>query len=471
MPSSFSSRLRLELIGTGEQSGSWGNTTNINLGTLIEEAIAGIASVAVSDNPVSPTTLTAVDGGTDQARQMIINLTGGITATREVRCPAVQKLYFVRNATTGGFAITFKTASGTGISIPNGRIRAVYCDGTNVNDLITDLPATTQLAGSDIATISTAQTFTNKTLTSPRIGTGIFDTNGNEVVAITATASAVNEITITNAAASGTPTISATGGDTNIGLNLVSKGSGSVFVNSVPAVTTTGIQTLTNKTISSPSITNPSITNSGLLTLPAGPDTIVGRATTDTLSNKTLDSTNILNIRDDRFTLQDDGDLTKQLRFQLNPLSTATTRVLTAPAADGTIITSADFASQAVMETATSTTNMVTPLNQRHHPSHPKAWARVSGNGSVFNLDANYGLSSITSISSFEIRYTFATSFSTANYTMNGVGQRSATNNSLMTSIRIGFTPSGSTAEHAYTSDGAGPLNPSIATASFSGDQ
>lgn len=296
MPSSFSSRLRLELIGTGEQSGSWGNTTNINLGTLIEEAISGIASVTVADS-ASPTALTSVNGGTDQARQMIINLTGGLTAAREVTCPNVQKLYFVRNGTSGGFPVTFKPTTGTGISIPNGKTRAVYCDATNVLDLITDLSASAQIAGADIATTSTAQTFTNKTLTSPRIGTGIFDTNGNEVVAITATASAVNEITITNAAASGTPTISATGGDTNIGLNLVSKGAGSVFVNSVPAVTTTGTQTLTNKTISYPAIT----------------------------------------VLDSSFTLQDNLDVTKQVRFEASGIASGATRIVTIPNFDYTL--------------------------------------------------------------------------------------------------------------------------------------
>lgn len=413
MPSSFSSRLRLELIGTGEQSGSWGNTTNINLGTLIEEAISGIASVTVADS-ASPTALTSVNGGTDQARQMIINLTGGLTAAREVTCPNVQKLYFVRNGTSGGFPVTFKPTTGTGISIPNGKIRAVYCDATNVLDLITDLSASAQIAGADIATTSTAQTFTNKTINSPRIGTGIFDTNGNEVVAITATASAVNEITITNAAASGTPTISATGGDTNIGLNLVSKGAGSVFVNSVPAVTTTGIQTLTNKTISSPSITNPSITNSGLLTLPAGPDTIVGRATTDTLTNKTLDSTNILNIRDDRFTLQDNADASKLLQFQLGAL-TSGTRTLTAPAADGTIITTADAANQAAMEAASSTTTFVSPGNAKFHPGVAKAWIFWNATGTPA-INASLNIGSITDNGVGDQTLNFTTAFSSANY-------------------------------------------------------
>lgn len=279
MPSSYSTRLRFELIGVGEfgVSGNWGTTTNVNLGTLIEEAIAGIAPVPVTDG--AATVLSAIDGGTDQSRQMIINLTGALTAQREVRCPAVQKLYFVRNATSGGHGVLFKTASGTGVVVPNGKIRAVYCDGTNVNDLITDLPAATQLNGVDITTISGTQTLTNKTLNSPRVDTAILDTNGNEAIRVAATASAVNEIQVVNAATTGTPSILATGNDTNIGINLIGKGTGQIFANSLPVVTTTGTQTLTNKTLTSPTLTSPSmssISNSGTLTLPTGNVTIIG---------------------------------------------------------------------------------------------------------------------------------------------------------------------------------------------------
>ena len=118
------------------------------------------------------------------------------------------------------------------------------------------------------------------------LSTAINDVNGNELVRVSATAAAVNEITVANAAAAGAPAISATGNDTNISLNLVAKGTGVVQANGLPVVTTTGAQTLTNKTLTAPIIST--ISNTGLLTLPSSTDTLVGRATTDTLTNKTL---------------------------------------------------------------------------------------------------------------------------------------------------------------------------------------
>lgn len=114
----------------------------------------------------------------------------------------------------------------------------------------------------------------------------INDVNGNELVRVSATASAVNEITVANAAAGNAATISATGGDTNINLNLAGKGTGVVQAGGVPVVTTTGAQTLTNKTLTAPVIST--ISNTGTLTLPSSTDTLVGRGTTDTLTNKTV---------------------------------------------------------------------------------------------------------------------------------------------------------------------------------------
>jgi hypothetical protein len=128
---------------------------------------------------------------------------------------------------------------------------------------------------------NTGSNFANLTLS-----TGINDVNGNELLRVSAAALAVNELTLANAAAGGAPSLSATGGDTNINLNLVAKGTGVVQAGGVPVATTTGAQTLTNKTLTAPAIAT--ISNTGTLTLPTSTDTLVGRNTTDTLSNKTL---------------------------------------------------------------------------------------------------------------------------------------------------------------------------------------
>jgi hypothetical protein len=137
---------------------------------------------------------------------------------------------------------------------------------------------------------NTASSFSSLTLS-----TAINDVNGNELLRVSATASAVNEVTLTNAAAGGAPSLSATGGDTNISLNLVAKGTGVVQAGGVPVATTTGAQTLTNKTLTAPIIGT--ISNTGTLTLPTSTDTLVGRETSDTLTNKTLVAPTITGLR------------------------------------------------------------------------------------------------------------------------------------------------------------------------------
>lgn len=138
MASTYSSRLRIELIGTGEQSGIWGDTTNTNLGTLIDEAIAGVASITMTD---ANYTLTVADGATDQSRKAVLVLTGTLSAGRNVICPSSQKVYIVKNSTTGGFATTVKTSGGTGYAVPNGSTVLLYCDGTDVH-LAADVTST-----------------------------------------------------------------------------------------------------------------------------------------------------------------------------------------------------------------------------------------------------------------------------------------------------------------------------------------
>jgi hypothetical protein len=129
MASTYSTDLRLELIGNGEQTGTWGTTTNNNLGTLVEQAIAGVASISIVG--LTSYTLTALNGASDQARNAVLVLTGALTANCNVIAPSVQKLYIVSNQTTGGYNVNIKTSGGTAVTVLNGTNQFVYCDATN----------------------------------------------------------------------------------------------------------------------------------------------------------------------------------------------------------------------------------------------------------------------------------------------------------------------------------------------------
>lgn len=169
MASTYSTNLRIELMANGEKTNTWGTITNTNLGTLIEQAISGVVSVTHSN--AADYTLTANNGSSDEARNMVLEIGGTLTAARNVVCPTADKLYFIRNATSGGFAITLKTAAGAGISVPNGSKKVLYCDGTNVVDAVTDFSSGAMVNGIAIVNLSASQTLTNKTITSPTITT------------------------------------------------------------------------------------------------------------------------------------------------------------------------------------------------------------------------------------------------------------------------------------------------------------
>ena len=144
MASTFSS-LKFELIATGEQSGTWGTTTNNNLSVALTEAIAGSADVSFSSGTV---TLTLTDTVAAQvARNLRLRLTGTSGGAQNLVVPTVEKAYLVKNECAD--AITIKTASGTGIAVPAGKTMWVYNDATNVVDAITHLTSLT--LGTDLA--------------------------------------------------------------------------------------------------------------------------------------------------------------------------------------------------------------------------------------------------------------------------------------------------------------------------------
>lgn len=131
MASTYSA-LKIELIGVGEQSGTWGSTTNVNLGTALEEAIVGRATADFATD--ANLTITLTNANTTQvARHFVLNCTstGSLTATRDLIVPAIQKPYIIQNNTSGGQSIRVIVA-GTAVTIPNGKTALVYNDGTDV---------------------------------------------------------------------------------------------------------------------------------------------------------------------------------------------------------------------------------------------------------------------------------------------------------------------------------------------------
>lgn len=127
MASTFSPSLKIELIGNGDQSGTWGTTTNNNLGTLIEQAIAGVQQIPMTNIDY---TLSNLNGISDEARNAVLVLNGTNSAVRNIIAPAVPKTYIISNNTSGGYAVNIKTAASAGVSIDNGVTMIVYCDGT-----------------------------------------------------------------------------------------------------------------------------------------------------------------------------------------------------------------------------------------------------------------------------------------------------------------------------------------------------
>jgi hypothetical protein len=245
MANSTSASLKLTVQATGENSGTWGQITNTNL-LILEQAIGGFSSVAL--NATTGATLTYSNGALSNGKDAVIKLTGTITTSVNVVIPdSVEKTYIIENATSGGFTVTVKTSSGTGVTwgATDKGIKMVYSDGTNIVDT-----AFTEVS-SDY---------------SPQLS-GILDTNGNDVVIDDAgaleddsnneyikfakTATAVNEITVTNAAASGTPNISATGDDTNIDLNLTPKGFGRATFNGIGKINAIAEKVTTEATAAS----------------------------------------------------------------------------------------------------------------------------------------------------------------------------------------------------------------------------
>ena len=221
--------LGVELMATGENAGTWGTKTNTNL-NIIEQISGGFSAQSIAGG-AQTTALTVSDGSTGAVMShRMIEFTGSISGNQIVTIPLdAQNFYFLRNSTSGAYTVQFKYASGSGDTFTFSAtdkgdqiIFATANDGTNP-----DIDTMAFGSGDGDVTLTGTQTLTNKTLTSPAIGTKISDTNGNELINLTATGSAVNEFTLANAATGNGPILSATG-ETNVDINLNPKGTGTL---------------------------------------------------------------------------------------------------------------------------------------------------------------------------------------------------------------------------------------------------
>ncbi|NBQ52710.1 MAG: hypothetical protein EBU49_03910, partial [Proteobacteria bacterium] len=229
MPSTYSTNLKLQLMATGEDNGTWGENTNNNLGTLIEESIIGAATVAMAD---ANQTITTPDGLTGSGRKVYLTCTGALTANRNLVVPTANKNYVVTNSTTGGFSIVVKTTAGTGITVGPALKRYVYADGTNVVEAINSvgdftitgtlgtIGALTVTGNVAAGTFTTAGTFNKVVITAPATGSTLTIADGK-----TLTASNTLTLTGTDSTSFAFPSVSDT------------------------VVTLAATQTLTNKTL------------------------------------------------------------------------------------------------------------------------------------------------------------------------------------------------------------------------------
>ena len=218
MASSYSTDLKIELMATGENSGTWGTKTNTNL-DLVQQAIVGFENIAITS---TNTTLLMTDATISPARNAVLRFTGTIAANSTVFVASgIEKTYTLQNATSGAFTLALNQVGGASVifGATDKTTKLVYLNGTDAVDL-------------GIVNLTAPQTLTNKTLTTPTLTSPVIneidDSNGNEQIIFTATASAVNEVTVANAATGNDPTFTASGSDTNIGLDFIPKGTGAV---------------------------------------------------------------------------------------------------------------------------------------------------------------------------------------------------------------------------------------------------
>ena len=253
--------LDLPLPVTGTEPNTWGDVVNYGLTEYLDISIAGSLDLSTdADVLLASTEGTAIADniGATTAQYAVLRCTGSRTVTRNITAPAwaissgtltdYSKTYIVVNETTGGQNIVLRATNSvtptytTGVTIVPGERAVCVWNGSDfvkAGGVIGGSNTQVQYNNAGVlgGIANATSDGTTLSMTSPKVITGINDTNGNELLKVTATGSAVNELTLANAATGNAPTLSATGDDTNIGINITPKGSGVVTISNL-AVTT-----------------------------------------------------------------------------------------------------------------------------------------------------------------------------------------------------------------------------------------
>ena len=201
--SSTYSNLKLQLMATGENLATWGNVTNINLGTALEEAVVGSADVTFASSNV--TLVLSNTNTTQTARNLRLNLigtTGG--STRNLVVPNIEKVYIVNN--TCADSVLVKTAAGSGITVPAGKTMWVYNNGTDVVDVTTHISSLTLATALPVASGGTG----SNTAADARTALGAAKSGTNtDITSLQPLAYAIENATVVGSGLSGTLTIDA----------------------------------------------------------------------------------------------------------------------------------------------------------------------------------------------------------------------------------------------------------------------
>ena len=243
MPSSYTSRLKLERQVSGENSGTWGNLVNYVFNRL-DASVKGYQAVAVGGNANvtltsnNSTSNTDDDTTDDQVHNAILEFTGTLTGNINVFTDAVETKYTVFNNTSGDFSLTFGNTghAANGVALKQGAKTLVYTNGNQMFDVMADLGDINATSVTSTGNISATENISatdfiatgNVTIANDK---AIIDAAGNEQIVFSQTASAVNYIDITNSATGNNPDIKASGDDANVGISFTTTGSGFIKFN------------------------------------------------------------------------------------------------------------------------------------------------------------------------------------------------------------------------------------------------